>query len=497
MVLQLKDGSRAAVDAVTATLAHPPVVAGPVNVTQHGFTLAIVDESNPRETMYRATVSDGIDTVSIDWDTSRCRTFEGLRTGKEYRFEVVARNLDGIETEPITWLNSQAPQEPEVVWTQRLARTDDPWAVARIDEMAALLGVTERARTWMLSDVYVAAQTSDLGLSWYHAAIGIRLSPMGEVSALIHEMTHGFWDNWDGWPEPCDVMNVYTFRRDVARFMLDFRALDESGATNPMEDWRIFYNYLVGLLETQPSGRDSAWTLLARGSYDELWDHLFHGAEASILFLVAGKPSLIPPLLRPYFRGFLADKEETTWQDEIRWFTNLTPQDRYLWELVFPYYYILWENPGLDRPPHRVRTSISEPTRKRLRGSDRRRLVDFVNHLGREWCADSCQPLWQLDPGSWRFQVLDLSRRVRFYLDEVGPETGVELDPENWASVKRVLHLLVEDLACGQESVSNARKLVNSTVGISGLQREAFLQMIEVYETAPDDITCDVYADDV
>ena len=497
IVLQLEDGSSETVEAAAVTLAHPPVVAGPMNVTQRGFMLAIVDESNPRETTYRVTVSDGSDTVSIDWDTSRCRTFEGLRTGEEYRFEVVARNLDGIETEPVRWLNSQAPQESEAVWTQRLTGTDDPWLVTWIDAAAALLGVTERARTWMLSDVYVATQAQDIGSAWYHSAFGIRISPLLDTAGLIHEMTHGFWDNWDGWTESCDVMNVYTFRRDIARFMLDFKALDESGGPNPSEDWRIFYNYLVGLLETYPPGRDSAWTLLAQGRYDELWGHFFHGAEASILFMVAGKPSLLPPPLRPYFSGFLAEEEETTWHDEIRWFNNLTPQDRYLWELVFPYYYIIWENPDLDRPPHQTRTSIPESTRKRLRDSDRRMLVDFVNRLDRKWCADSCQPLWQLDPDSWTFYVLDLSRRVRFYLDELSPDIGVELDRGNLDSVKGVLRVLVEDLACGQKSASSARELVNSTVGISELQREAFLQMIEVYEAASDRVTCDPFADDV
>ena len=47
---------------------------------------------------------------------------------------------------------------------------------------------------------------------------------------------HGFTEHWDGFPEPCDVMNIYTFKSDVARFMLDFRRYDQAEQTNPWED---------------------------------------------------------------------------------------------------------------------------------------------------------------------------------------------------------------------------------------------------------------------
>ena len=42
----------------------------------------------------------GDKTVS-DWGDSRCRKFEGLRQSRWHRFEVVAKNSSGLETEPV------------------------------------------------------------------------------------------------------------------------------------------------------------------------------------------------------------------------------------------------------------------------------------------------------------------------------------------------------------------------------------------------------------
>ena len=55
-----------------------------MNVNENGFTLAIVDESNSLETTYLVTVTYDTESISSDWDTSRCRVFENLPTGKNF-----------------------------------------------------------------------------------------------------------------------------------------------------------------------------------------------------------------------------------------------------------------------------------------------------------------------------------------------------------------------------------------------------------------------------
>ena len=85
---------------------------------------------------------------------------------------------------------------------------------------------------------------------------------------ILHEVMHVFWDFWDGFPEPCDKMNLYTFRRDVAQFAIDVRDYYHSDFSEPFpwesESWRLYYNMMIGLLEeAAPEGEDF-WEILER-----------------------------------------------------------------------------------------------------------------------------------------------------------------------------------------------------------------------------------------
>ena len=155
MAIELKDGSLETAEASTVTLAHPPMMAGPMNVEEYGFTLAIVDDLNPLETTYRITVSDGTEVVHSDWDTGKSREFSGLLTSTGYNFEVVAKNLDGIETEPVRWIYNEGPDKPEHWGTQGRMGNSDSWVIDRINDLASLYGLTERAKLWMLKDIRV------------------------------------------------------------------------------------------------------------------------------------------------------------------------------------------------------------------------------------------------------------------------------------------------------------------------------------------------------
>ncbi len=491
IVLQLDDGSTETTAVSSVTLAYPPLLAGPINVDEHGFTLAIVDESNPLETTYQVTVSDGTEVIISDWGTSRCRVFDGLRPGRHYTFAAVAKNLDGTETDATRWMYNDGPDKPEGWWVQGRTGNDDPWVVDRINAVASVYGLTQRARNWMLSDIRVEALRNVPGYAGYIAPDLVRIGRPAGLHALLHELMHGFFEHWDGLREPCDVMNVHTFKRDFAQFMLGFKQHDESGQSSPWEAWRPFYNYFVRLSigYSGPDG-ESVWDALAQGKFDELWNAMYHVADTDIPRLVAGNLSLVPPPLQPYFEGFIDERNETTWRDELSWYNRLLPHDKYLWDGVFGYGAILWASPDYLVSESGARTSIPDPLRQQLRDADRRRLIDFVNTLGDLSCDEKCEAFWDADFRGWTIYVMYSLLRTQLYLNELTPDLGIELSPDNLDAVRGVLGVIADDLFCGPAAASDVRSAVDSATGISEPQRAAFLQMIEVRERTDQDWFC-------
>lgn len=488
VVLQLTDNSTVASNPVAiATLAHPPLFT-PMNVSETEINVAIVDELNPPETTYRITLSDGESTVTSDWDSSRCRTIENLQIGASYQFEVIARNLDGNDTVPVNSIYYGGDTVADYWGTQRTTGVKDARSVARIDRVASLYGLSKRARQWMTSDIRFEWMRSEPGYAGYIApdlvGIGSHAVPLG----LMHEFMHGYFEHWDGFAEACDRMNVYTFRRDLARFMLDFREHDQLKSLNPWENWRPFYNFFhSGIVRdyTSTDGK-SAWDLFDEGSFNELWGSVFHVAETEIPAIVAGKLSLIPPPLQRYFEGFLTETEETQWEDELRWYSNLTSTDRYLWDTAFQHQWILVDSPEIDLFDPSSTTNIPEPLRQQLRDVDRSKLIDFVNTLEDISCNTHCEKLWEVDAGFWASYVASNLHRSQFYLDELSPDIGIELEQSNLDAIKKALGTLVSDLYCGDTSVSQLRTSINSVSDVSDLQKEALLQMIDAPERKPD-----------
>ena len=481
LVVQLEDGSTETAELSTVTLAYRPTMAGPMKVSEDGFTLAIVDERNPPDTDYRITVSDGTERFESEWGSLRCRTFEGLRRDTPYSFKLVAKNRDGIETEPASWIHNERPERAESWSTQRQTGTSDPWVIERINDIAYFYGLTESARLWLESDIRIEAVRNEPGFAGFIAPDLVRVGRITDPRTLLHEVMHGYTEHWVGFPEPCDRMNIYTFERDFARFMLEFREYDESMQGNPWENWRPFYDYFVHLSEDylSPEGK-SSWQLLAEGAYSELWGPLYHVAHADIPILVGGRLSLIPPPLRPYLEGFLAEGEATTWLTELIWYSGLSPGDRHLWDSVYGYHSIYWasqERPELGNP---LRTIIPEPLRQRLRSSDRQRLVDFVNSLEDLACNSSCDELWNADFNFWTAHTEQHLARFRIYGDELGPGAGIDLSQSNWDAVRQILAMLASENFCGQSISEDAKDIVNSVADITENQRDALLQMIVV-----------------
>ena len=565
------DGSVNIAQAVVATLAYPPKTYFPLNITDSGFKLAIVNELNPPETEYRVEISlpppipspeptatpgpppsdtriverdddaarrmfvapqwpladthrppsvaigdverldrmagrvfidrqspypdalhpqsrvaiqfgrvyDGSKSVASDWDTSRCLTLENLQSPLT-EVEVISRNVDGVETTGSS-LEDGFPG-PRYFFLQELTGNDDPWAIARIKDAAAIYNLTESARHWMVSDIHVEGMRNEPGYAGYRGPTGAGIGyPVGP-GTLMHEVMHGYWEHWDGFSDPCDVMNLYAFRRDVAQFMFDFREYDPS----PWGEWRPFYDYLIGISGNYISSDDiDFWELLSQGEYDELWGGLYHLVDTEIPSITAGKLSLIPPPLRPYFEGFISDGEDnTTWHDELLWYINLPYQERRLWDTAYKYNSVIAHSGRYYLPDGRV-SEIPSDTRKLLRDADRRILVDFINTLEDISCntQDPCQELWNADFYFWTRYVDENLYRSSLYLDELAPSVGIELEQSNWEAVQEALRILATDASeCGETYASALHGPVNSIEGVTDLQRAAFLAMIEVRE---------------
>ena len=464
-----------------------------MNANEGGFSLAIVDEKNPPETVYQVSVKRRGEPVNRSvrsgWDASRCRTFDGLVAGGRYEFEAVARNLDGVETEPTRWVYSEGQEKPRIWHMQTRTGLDGQWGVDRLNNAADIYGLTERAREWMLSDIKVEFLRSEPGHGGYYGPDLVRMGAFVPPPTIMHEMLHAFWEHWDGFPEPCGELNIYTFRRDTARFMLDFREYDELGQENPWEEWRPFYNALVGhALRYDGGNGESGWEVLERGEYDLLWGVLYHLFDPEIPQWTAGKTELVPPPLRAYFDGFMGETEggegkETNWLDELYWYNGLSPLDRHLWDGVFQYHAVLHHSPEYRQWTPSEMTTIPEPLRGRIMKAGRQQLVAFVNTLEdvARWDA-SGRPLWAKDFGYWRNYVSKSMLLVHLYVDEIGADTGVELEEENLRAVKIILRVLARDLYCGTARASEVRGVIESSGGISELQRAAFLEMIRAWE---------------
>ena len=486
LVVERQSGAESSDQGTATTLAYRPKIADQMATTWTGLQQPIVDELNPDHTEYKITLThdDGFTAVS-DWSTSKCRTFDDLKPRSFYRISVVARNLDGIETDPANQHAEQLGGDyfPGDVFTRMYPGTDDPWVKDRIRDTAMIYGLTDAAVEWMNNDILIEWRRGEPGWAGHlHGYVGIGHSWLG---TLMHETMHAFWQFWDGFPEPCDKMNFYTFRRDVAQFALDFRDYDHSGSDNPLEPWRPYYNVIVGLLAGEPLEGEDFWDVLEQGEYAKVWG-LYHLIETSIPGYNPHHLSLVPPSLRRYLKGFMKHGESRTWEQELDWYLRLANEDRGLWS-PFITHEIAHHTPYV-RPQFGPRARIPEPLRSTLRRVDRQLLIDFINTLEdqaqRQW--------WDRDPGYWEFYVTRHIYRVSLYGAELEPSLGIDLEPANLDAVVEALQAL-HDLHCVPgvhdcgyhgtyrgRSVADVRGLIQNLEDLSDVQRTVLLEMIDL-----------------
>ena len=467
-----RDGPAAVDHSATATLAYPPRISGLTNVHFTGFQVPIVDELNPEHTEYRVAVSDGGPRpVVSDWSSSKCRRIDGLLRNTGYDISVVARNLDGIEAHA-TKLASGYDIPPRFFHTTSLPASDDPWVKARIRDLGRIYGLTEAAVDWMNSDVHIEWVRAEPGTFDFRAGGRIRIGHARPWN-IMHEVMHAFWGHWDGFPVPCDRMNIYTFRRDTAQFVLDFREYDRSETPNPWEPWRPYYDWMVQLLEGDTPDEEDHWDILERRDFQRLKGLFFHLVETSLPAHAAGKMDLIPPPLQKYMRGFLEEGNSTTWAEEGEWHSRLAGEDRRLWQVM---------TRGNDQSTPlqlRVQAPVQDATidgslKEMLREAERQRLLDFINTLDEVGGGQ----YRDIDPHFWELYTAEHISLVPLYLDELESSAGIELDATNLDTVVRSLQSIWR-LHSGTVEWSDVHESISGIEGLSEPQRTALLWMIE------------------
>ena len=467
---RIEVGRRDAPDALdhsaVATLAYPPRFTDKRNSHPTGFQVPIVDELNPRHTEYSVTVSrGGSNPVVSDWSSGKCRTFDGLRPHTGYDISVAARNLDGIEAQA-THLADWGEIPRLVYYTKSSEASDDPWVEARVGDVSQIYGLTEAAAEWINDDIHIVWMRGEPGWFGYFSVgrIGVGETHMW---GLMHEVMHAFWHHWNRFPEPCDQMNVYTFRSDAVQFVLDFRERDRSEAPNPWESWRIYYDWMVRVLErVAPDGEDY-WDILERREFYKL-DGFFHVMETRLPSHAAGKIDLIPPPLQEYMRGFLEEGRSATWAEEAAWYAGLSEEDRRLWRVVTrgdsPLEHVHIPVPDV---PY---SDIDESLREMLRAAERQRLLDFIDTLHElalfEW--------WDRDPRFWEIYVAERVFLVPLYLHELDWSDDLRLDETAFDAVVESLRS-ISRLHAGEVEWSNVHESISTIEGLSEPQRTALL----------------------
>lgn len=187
-------------------------------------------------------------------------------------------------------------------------------------------------------------------------------------------------------------------------------------------------------------------------------------------------------------------------------YTSLSPEDGYLWNTAYDIAHLRNTAPAeykaADSAP---RSKLPQSLRSALRNTDRQRLVDFVNTLEEMSNTRSGGALWTKDPGFWGTYTRDHLLRSQFYLDELSSSIGVEISDANLATVKDVLRELNRSLSCARNLLPQGtnpspdnlrafiktgsylsdlkRDFVTNKAGLTALQRTAFSEMIDIYET--------------
>ena len=480
---QLSNGDTETTEFSIVTLASVPEVAIPMARAPGQFSLAITNAADPSYTEYRVAVLDpsrGFNPVTVtDWSNERCVRIDGLAPGRTYQLAAQARNLDGIQTASPTHVAGEPAWTDLRVWTPPALPVNDAWAEREINAAADIYGLTDDARDWLLTQVQVSRMVGEPG--WAGAWDNNLGIGHPDPWTLMHEAMHIFWSYWDGFPESCDRMNLHTFRRDVAIFMEVFSLFDNLELDNPFEPWRPYYQAMVQHLPEEIAGEKTS-VIIANEEFYKLWDYLYHVHETNAPAYAAQKMSLIPPILRRYYVGFLKDGPESNWQDESNRNLHLRAVDRDLWLLGYGRLRVPRLNqdeyPDVNRA---FRTGqLPEPVRTQLRDADRRKLVDFFNTLPDVDGNGYFNPCRNHNPdqGFGQHYIRSGFQLSLRYLDDLADAEGAELTDEQYQAALNAWRVIFNGPLYSEQAREQALQTLDATPGLPEGYGTAFANIV-------------------
>lgn len=264
----------------------------------------------------------------------------------------------------------QATQEPRTV--DAAARTSWPngqpveqsqWVQDRLNVMKRIYRFTPEGEAWI--DGYDLRQMVEQP-AWF-GSFGYNLwAGAGEAvpRSVLHEISHSYWGaftvegrpelSWDTSDGTAEALAA--FREDLDTFLRQ--------PPDRFEPLRDRFRNLPNL---------------NRGDYPDL----FHFGEADLLNMVGGNLQLIPPILRPYFSGYLAEggagaeggEVPETWDVAIAWFNSLENQERRIAGEVFGLQHFP-RGPYLNLPDASI-SGLDNEVRTLYENEERQRLIDF------------------------------------------------------------------------------------------------------------------------
>ncbi len=311
---------------------------------------------------------------------------------------------------------SPAVRQP---WPEGQPVSQSRWVQDRLNAVKWIYGFTPEGEEWI--DGYdfrqMVEQPAWFGSFGYNSWAGA-----GEAvpRSVLHEISHSYWGafsvedspllSWDtsqGTPQA-----LLQYREQLRLFMLQ--------PPDRFEPLRDRFRNLPGL---------------SIGDYPDL----AHFGEADFLYMTGGNLQLIPPILKPFYSGFVqaggAGAEggitPESWDVALAWFNRLSSEDRRIAGEIF----------GLQHfPPQRYvdlprtdLTGLHETVRTLYEDEERQRLIDFEAQfdgiIDREFSlvdaagADRGFDFWR----SYLSDKLALHQRYPQVLREIGSQRGSEL----------------------------------------------------------------------
>lgn len=304
-------------------------------------------------------------------------------------------------------------------WPEGQPVVQSQWVKDRLAAMKQIFAFTPAGEEWI--DGYDLRQMVEQP-AWFGSFGYGSWAGAGEAvpRSVLHEINHSYWGAFsiDDAPDlSWDTSNgiaeaLLQYREHLLLFMLQ--------PPDRFEPLRDRFRNLPGL---------------STGEYPDL----AHFGEADILYMTGGNLELIPPILQPYFSGFLATGGAGTgngdspdsWDVAIAWFNALSSEDRRIAGEVFGLQhfpqqrYVNLPNSGLSGLDSELRTLYEN--------EERQRLVDlesqFDGILDREFSlvdaagADRGFDFWR----SYLSDKLALHQRYPDALRDIGTARGSEL----------------------------------------------------------------------